>query len=107
MMYYVMFYVFFFFKQKTAYEMCGRDWSSDVCSSDLASPISAALSDRNRRRLGQLVEIHQGFDKRGHLIEVDHVRAVAGRIVRVLVRFHENRADANGGSRAGRSESTM
>ena len=24
-----------FFKQKTAYEMCGRDWSSDVCSSDL------------------------------------------------------------------------
>ena len=28
-------FVFFFFKQKTAYEMCGRDWSSDVCSSDL------------------------------------------------------------------------
>ena len=28
-------YIFFFFKQKTAYEMCGRDWSSDVCSSDL------------------------------------------------------------------------
>ena len=28
---------FFFFKQKTAYEMCGRDWSSDVCSSDLGS----------------------------------------------------------------------
>ena len=27
--------VFFFFKQKTAYEVCGRDWSSDVCSSDL------------------------------------------------------------------------
>ena len=27
---------FFFFKQKTAYEMCGRDWSSDVCSSDLS-----------------------------------------------------------------------
>ena len=27
----------FFFKQKTAYEMCGRDWSSDVCSSDLLS----------------------------------------------------------------------
>ena len=27
--------MFFFFKQKTAYEMCGRDWSSDVCSSDL------------------------------------------------------------------------
>src|SRR3546814_8818372 len=29
--------VFFFFKQKTAYEMRISDWSSDVCSSDLAS----------------------------------------------------------------------
>jgi hypothetical protein len=27
--------VFFFFKQKTAYEMLDGDWSSDVCSSDL------------------------------------------------------------------------
>src|SRR5213075_577189 len=26
---------FFFFKQKTAYEITRRDWSSDVCSSDL------------------------------------------------------------------------
>ena len=25
----------FFFKQKTAYEIVSRDWSSDVCSSDL------------------------------------------------------------------------
>src|SRR3546814_1953702 len=29
------FIVFFFFKQKTAYEMRISDWSSDVCSSDL------------------------------------------------------------------------
>src|SRR3546814_4461554 len=29
--------VFFFFKQKTAYEMRISDWSSDVCSSDLIS----------------------------------------------------------------------
>src|SRR3546814_2746769 len=28
-------YWFFFFKQKTAYEMRISDWSSDVCSSDL------------------------------------------------------------------------
>src|SRR3546814_6705827 len=32
-MYY--FVIFFFFKQKTAYEMRISDWSSDVCSSDL------------------------------------------------------------------------
>ena len=35
---------FFFFKQKTAYEMCGRDWSSDVCSSDLGDKISLPLA---------------------------------------------------------------
>src|SRR3546814_6212255 len=35
----------FFFKQKTAYEMCISDWSSDVCSSDLvelAHPVGIA-----------------------------------------------------------------
>src|SRR3546814_12397616 len=30
-------FIFFFFKQKTAYEMRISDWSSDVCSSDLRS----------------------------------------------------------------------
>src|SRR3546814_3417211 len=34
---------FFFFKQKTAYEMRISDWSSDVCSSDLAT------GSRNRK----------------------------------------------------------
>ena len=29
---------FFFFKQKTAYEIKECDWSSDVCSSDLQDP---------------------------------------------------------------------
>ena len=33
----VLFCLFFFFKQKTAYEILTCDWSSDVCSSDLAS----------------------------------------------------------------------
>src|SRR3546814_7401505 len=31
--------VFFFFRQKTAYEMRISDWSSDVCSSDLDVPV--------------------------------------------------------------------
>src|SRR3546814_4408369 len=31
----IVYVVFFFFKQKTAYEMRISDWSSDVCSSDL------------------------------------------------------------------------
>src|SRR3546814_1698915 len=32
---YLLYVVFLFFKQKTAYEMRISDWSSDVCSSDL------------------------------------------------------------------------
>src|SRR3546814_5930310 len=35
----------FFFKQKTAYEMGISDWSSDVCSSDLAPAKAAATID--------------------------------------------------------------
>src|SRR3546814_1932962 len=34
---------FFFFKQKTAYEMRISDWSSDVCSSDLSLKAMATL----------------------------------------------------------------
>src|SRR5213083_3730810 len=33
--------VVFFFKQKTAYEITASDWSSDVCSSDLADRVHA------------------------------------------------------------------
>src|SRR3546814_7129512 len=40
--------MFFFFKQKTAYEMRISDWSSDVCSSDLSG-----LVDHADRRLSQ------------------------------------------------------
>src|SRR3546814_6229063 len=46
--------LFFFFKQKTAYEMRISDWSSDVCSSDLdrhAGQVrgSGHAPDRHRR----------------------------------------------------------
>src|SRR3546814_13180187 len=62
------FLFFFFFKQKTAYEMRISDWSSDVCSSDLpaylcqrrgscgnriASPCSAQTPEGNRGRFRQ------------------------------------------------------
>src|SRR3546814_6667741 len=37
---------FFFFKQKTAYDMRISDWSSDVCSSDLSVRFSTAGADK-------------------------------------------------------------
>src|SRR3546814_18389519 len=42
------FVFFFFFKQKTAYEMRISDWSSDVCSSDLIRSLCCCC-----RRLGR------------------------------------------------------
>src|SRR3546814_1303885 len=36
--------LFFFFKQKTAYEMRISDWSSDVCSSDLSALLGPGQS---------------------------------------------------------------
>src|SRR6059036_2624017 len=40
---------FFFFKQKTAYEITYGDWSSDVCSSDLLLPVPAPALVRAHR----------------------------------------------------------
>src|SRR3546814_4993420 len=54
--------IFFFFKQKTYYEMRISDWSSDVCSSDLSRPVrrgrtaaggaDRACGRRRRQRMG-------------------------------------------------------
>src|SRR3546814_10500180 len=39
---------FFFFKQKTAYEMRISDWSSDVCSSDLDARLDIRFEHQPR-----------------------------------------------------------
>src|SRR3546814_4289238 len=49
---------FFFFKQKTAYEMRISDWSSDVCSSDLRTASGKLCLISNSRRSGY------GYDQR-------------------------------------------
>src|SRR3546814_3141622 len=43
---------FFFFKQKTAYEMRISDWSSDMCSSDLPQPDHPPARLRSDARFG-------------------------------------------------------
>src|SRR3546814_5161787 len=50
------FFSFFFFKQKTAYEMRISDWSSDVCSSDL-NPVAAVHIARDPRYIERLAAI--------------------------------------------------
>src|SRR3546814_2951533 len=49
----------FFFKQKTAYEMRISDWSSDVCSSDLAGPAAAVLAALPPPRTGRAVPVER------------------------------------------------
>src|SRR3546814_7350905 len=48
---------FFFFKQKTAYEMRISDWSSDVCSSDLRQ--RGAIGAPDRTPLPRELPIHE------------------------------------------------
>src|SRR3546814_5370063 len=55
---------FFFFKQKTAYEMRISDWSSDVCSSDLV------LAPERDLLGGAALEIH-GADALAQHVEID------------------------------------
>src|SRR3546814_10700058 len=67
----ILFVVFFFFKQKTAYEMRISDWSSDVCSSDLAADI---LLDDHRSRADHidivaLIALGQHDLARGHALD--------------------------------------
>src|SRR3546814_9297860 len=57
-------YIFFFFKQKTAYDMRISDWSSDVCSSDLSIAAGGTTSSgrrprRTRRGTGEIFK-HPG-----------------------------------------------
>src|SRR3546814_8636989 len=65
---------FFFFKQKTAYEMRISDWSSDVCSSDLRGQTfavrAAPRADRNSRVVRKTVGY--GFASHGTVVHRDH-----------------------------------
>src|SRR3546814_1093865 len=57
---------FFFFKQKTAYEMRISDWSSDVCSSDLFRAWSAGSQPRGEVHPMALSVLNGlGFDTAG------------------------------------------
>src|SRR3546814_10328714 len=58
-------FCFFFFKQKTAYEMRISDWSSDVCSSDLGGASSLAFwRDEASVPGGQILSGELSLDER-------------------------------------------
>src|SRR3546814_13367098 len=85
---------FFFFKQKTAYEMRISDWSSDVCSSDLViteedagDPVDLEQCLRQRRPRGLLLGLELGGTTRHNLPARP---AFERRRVRRLLRLNEH-----------------
>src|SRR3546814_6593083 len=69
---------FFFFKQKTAYEMRISDWSSDVCSSDLGHGNIDTAVAAIRKGAVDFIEKPFEADKLLHLVsratETDRLR---------------------------------
>src|SRR3546814_13985377 len=75
MIFYVGLMYFFFFKQKTAYEMRISDWSSDVCSSDLRHTCAQARRCFPQPGLGQHLQRGDGQAMRPFGVEAENKRA--------------------------------
>src|SRR3546814_1675525 len=67
----------FFFKQKTAYEMRISDWSSDVCSSDLAEKFAQSQHEEKERALAELRRKQEEDHQRR--VEADRLAEEIGR----------------------------
>src|SRR3546814_15900963 len=74
--------VFFFIKQKTAYEMRISDWSSDVCSSDLSCTRSATSTPA---RSGRRPAARRSSFRRWRRARTDRKSVVSGKSVSVRV----------------------
>src|SRR3546814_5276127 len=61
---------FFFFKQKTAYEMRISDWSSDVCSSDLLTALDEAIRANRLVQAKTLLEQSQLARQSGPMLDL-------------------------------------
>src|SRR3546814_21057 len=70
---------FFFFKQKTAYEMRISDWSSDVCSSDLVEGRTPPQRQRRGQHLSVGADQPACVDAVGRQQDVARDRDVGGR----------------------------
>src|SRR3546814_6051042 len=68
-------YLFFFFKQKTAYEMRISDWSSDVCSSDLPEgSLAEAIRCMGNHNISALPVVDRDGELHGLISEGDFFR---------------------------------
>src|SRR3546814_3485949 len=72
---------FFFFKQKTAYEMRISDWSSDVCSSDLLHPHDGGLGHTSGARAQDDHDRRDLFEGPPHGVEPWGKKGGPGRLI--------------------------
>src|SRR3546814_9836682 len=97
--------LFFFFKQKTAYEMRISDWSSDVCSSDLfardegdADPLLRVQQDRigpvRRQRAGTRAEHPEGVPVQVHGMRMRRAVEDLRHVAAARFEFRERRRHA-------------
>jgi len=76
----LLYVLFFFFKQKTAYEIGTGDWSSDVCSSDLFYFQLPACRCRSEMRLRILRENGTGYALQMDMHAVGEVLEALGQV---------------------------
>src|SRR3546814_19408546 len=95
--------MFFFFKQKTAYEMRISDWSSDVCSSDLQQhrgPLAHAPAGEGKREKGdQHDRRHQGETVGKGERQAEALRQQVGGAHRQKLRQRRKQQQREGGRR--------
>src|SRR3546814_15857555 len=108
-----MLFLFFFFKQKTAYEMRISDWSSDVCSSDLKT--SKEIQESIRQVLAVLGEASDGASSYRQTLQenvgslhsdssIEDLRAVVQTVVgetRTMIEQHRTLENVMGDSSTG------
>src|SRR3546814_13387447 len=78
-------FCFFFFKQKTAYELRISDWSSDVCSSDLPS---------DERRLRWVVARRARYPRRTSQLSLPRDADIRRELARNLIAQAQAKLDA-------------
>src|SRR3989442_867456 len=103
--------MFFFFSSRRRHTRCGRDWSSDVCSSDLSEALGVCFLDKgayvvaesilrraldlpasgDQERLGVLYWLGRALEEQGKRVEA---RDLYGRVFAVDIRFRDVRERA-------------
>src|SRR3989449_11474027 len=98
MWFFILLYIFFFFSSRRRHTRCSRDWSSDVCSSDLVDRVArvgneyrVAAVERGEHQMREALFGSDGDDRFRIRIECDAVAALVPAADRAAQRSEERR----------------